>query len=122
MKIARYRYAPLALLAGAVPWVMGQASQPQTSSAGSDVKTISLPPIPPPNLPDGPGHDVYMVQCGICHTQRYVTMQPRFTRKVWAAEVDKMINTYKAQVPPDQVKNIIDYLVSIRGVEAEQGK
>jgi len=61
-----------------------------------------------------------MVQCGICHTQRYVTMQPRFTRKVWMAEVDKMINTYKAQVPPDQVKNIVDYLVSIRGVEAEQ--
>ena len=122
MKIKMSRLVPLTLVALAVPTVIGQTSQPQSAPSAGDVKKITLPAIPFPNLPDGPGKDIYMVQCGICHTQRYVTMQPRFSRKVWTDEVNKMINTYKAMVPPDQVNTIVDYLVSIRGTAADQKK
>jgi hypothetical protein len=116
MKIRIFRLIPLTLVALGVPSVIGQTSQPQSAPSGTGTVTkIALPAIPFPNLPDGPGRDVYMVQCGICHTQRYVTMQPRFSRKVWTDEVNKMINTYKAQIQPDQVNTIVDYLVSIRG-------
>jgi cytochrome c5 len=115
----KQRFLPLAAVALIAPCVIGQTSQPQSAPSTSDVKKITLPAIPFPTLPDGPGRDVYMVQCGICHTQRYVTMQPRFSRKVWTDEVNKMINTYKAQIQPDQVNTIVDYLVSIRGTEGK---
>jgi len=117
MKTRLLRLVALTSVATAGPSVIGQTSQPQSTPSAGDVKKITLPAVPFPNLPDGPGKDVYMVQCGICHTQRYVTMQPRFSRKVWTDEVNKMINTYKAQVPLDQVAPIVDYLVSIRGAE-----
>ena len=123
MKITSPRFIPFAVAAVVVPSVIGQTSQPQSApSSTGTVTKITLPAIPFPNLPDGPGKDVYMVQCGICHTQRYVTMQPRFSRKVWTDEVNKMINTYKAQIQPDQVNTIVDYLVSIRGTESSQSK
>ena len=123
MKITSLRFIPFAVVAIVVPSVIGQTSQPQSApSSTGTVTKITLPAIPLPNLPDGPGKDVYMVQCGICHTQRYVTMQPRFSRKVWTDEVNKMINTYKAQIQPDQVNTIVDYLVSIRGTESSQSK
>jgi len=108
---------PALLAAGAISWAAAQTSQPQSAPADAQPKRISLPQIEPPPLPERPGRDAYVIQCGICHTQRYVTMQPRFSRKVWTDEVNKMINTYKAQVPPDQVATIVDYLVSIRGAE-----
>ena len=118
MKITSPRFIPFAVAAIVVPSVIGQTSQPQSPPAVTGTVTkIALPALPFPNLPDGPGKDVYMVQCGICHTQRYVTMQPRFSRKVWTDEVNKMINTNKAQIQPDQVNTIVDYLVSIRGTE-----
>jgi len=123
MKITSPRFIPFAVAAIVVPSVIGQTSQSQSAPSGTGTVTkITLPAIPFPNLPDGPGRDVYMVQCGICHTQRYVTMQPRFSRKVWTDEVNKMINTYKAQIQPDQVNTIVDYLVSIRGTESSQSK
>jgi hypothetical protein len=123
MKMTISRFVPFALLACGMPLVVAQTSQPQTAPAagGSAVHTIALPPIAPPPLPDGPGRMPFMVQCGICHTQRYVTMQPPFSRKVWTDEVTKMINTYKAPVPADQVTTIVDYLVSIRGAEPGSG-
>src|SRR6478735_8447443 len=100
MKMEKHLFVPLALVALGAPLVLGQTSQPQGTI--DNVKKITLPAVPFPDLPDGPGKDVCMVQCGICHTQRYVTMQPRFSRKVWTDEVNKMINTYKAQIQPDQ--------------------
>ncbi len=122
MRKTMFKFVPLALLACGLPLVIAQTSQPQTAPAGANTAhTITLPFVPPPELPDGPGKMQYMVQCGICHTQRYVTMQPAFSRKVWTDEVNKMINTYKAPVPPDQVATIVDYLVSIRGTEAGRG-
>ena len=115
MKMKTLSILSLAIAALGTPWMLAQTSQPQPTPSNDQVKRITLPPIPFPNLPYGPGRDACMVQCGICHTQRYVTMQPPFSRKVWTDEVNKMINTYKAQIPPDQVNTIVDYLVSIRG-------
>jgi len=122
MKMKKHAFVPLALIALAAPFVIGQTSQPQSAPANTEIKKITLPAVPFPNLPDGPGREVFMVQCGICHTQRYVTMQPRFSRKVWTDEVNKMVTTYKALLPPDQVKPIVDYLMAIRGAEGGQTK
>ena len=103
--------------------MIAQDSQPssapgvQEAQVKDGVRSIMPPDIAPPNLPDGPAKQSYMIQCAICHTQRYVTMQPRFSRKAWTDEVNKMINTYKAPIPADQVSGIVDYLMSVRGTE-----
>ncbi|WP_263368063.1 hypothetical protein [Edaphobacter bradus] len=80
------------------------------------VKTIELE-YHQPDLPPGPGHDVFATQCVICHSPRYVVNQPVFPRKVWTTEVHKMVKSYGAPIDPGQEKEIVNYLVSWHGTE-----
>lgn len=70
-----------------------------------------------PDLPPGPGHDQFAVQCVICHSPRYVLDQPIFPRKTWTAEVQKMVKAYGAMVPPEEQKQVVNYLVYWHGGE-----
>jgi mono/diheme cytochrome c family protein len=70
-----------------------------------------------PDLPPGPGHDAFAVQCVICHSPRYVLNQPIFPRKTWTAEVHKMVKGYGAPIDAEQEREIVDYLVSWHGKE-----
>ena len=70
-----------------------------------------------PDLPPGPGQDIFATQCVICHSARYVLNQPTFPRKIWAAEVHKMVKGYGAPIDPAQEKVIVNYLVSWHGKE-----
>ena len=70
-----------------------------------------------PDLPPGPGHDVFAAQCVVCHSPRYVLNQPLFPRKVWTAEVQKMVKAYGAPITPDEEKAIVNYLVGWHGRE-----
>lgn len=77
-------------------------------------KSINLPHYPA-DFPPGPGRELFISRCGVCHTLRYVTMQPSFPEKTWAKEVDKMIKTYGAHIDKKEAKEIIEYLNSIKG-------
>jgi len=44
-----------------------------------------------------------------------VTMQPPFSRAVWEKEVKKMIDAYGATIPDADQREIVDYLVAVRG-------
>jgi hypothetical protein len=90
------------------------SQQPQTESA--DYQHIVLI-HDEPELPPGPGRDVFATQCVICHSPRYVSMQPRFSRKVWKAEVQKMVKAYKAPISEQDEAQIVDYLVANFGME-----
>jgi sulfite dehydrogenase (cytochrome) subunit B len=70
-----------------------------------------------PDLPPGSGQDAFATQCVICHSPRYVLNQPAFPRKVWTAEVHKMVKGYGAPIDPAQEKIIVNYLVSWHGKE-----
>ncbi|POR39998.1 cytochrome c [Methylobacterium sp. V23] len=70
-----------------------------------------------PYLPAGPGRAAFVTNCMTCHSPNYVLNQPRFPRKTWKAEVNKMIKVYGAPIPEDQVDAITDYLVSFNGQE-----
>jgi mono/diheme cytochrome c family protein len=70
-----------------------------------------------PDLPPGPGQDVFATQCVICHSARYVLNQPTLPRKTWTAEVHKMVKGYGAPIAPEQEKEIVNYLVSWHGKE-----
>lgn len=80
------------------------------------VHSIALPSDDPP-LAAGQGQDAFDRGCRICHSARYISLQPVFPRKTWTAEVDKMMKVYGAPIPPNDVKPIIDYLVATHGVE-----
>jgi sulfite dehydrogenase (cytochrome) subunit B len=70
-----------------------------------------------PDLPPGPGQDVFATQCVICHSARYVLNQPAFPRKTWTAEVHKMVKGYGAPILPQQETEIVNYLVTWHGKE-----
>lgn len=67
------------------------------------------------HLPDRTGYDLFLSNCGICHSYRYIQMQPAFSRKTWEKTVDKMIKTFGAPIPDSSVVPIVDYLMAARG-------
>ena len=80
----------------------------------SPVHTIVMP-HDEPVFPPGPGRDEFVTACVVCHSPRYITMQPRFSRSTWLSEVKKMKDVYGAHISDEQVPKITDYLVSING-------
>lgn len=65
-----------------------------------------------PQLAPGEGSREVNIYCNICHTPRYITMQPALPAGTWADEVNKMVKTYGAPIPEDTVQKIIGYLQS----------
>lgn len=89
--------------------------------AKQDVHSITLPSVVI-DLPPGPGRDVTQAACSLCHSSLYILNQPSFPRKKWADEVEKMRKTYGAPIGDPQVPQIVEYLVSIRGMDEPAGK
>ena len=84
------------------------------SRLDSPIHTIVMP-HDEPVFPPGPGRDEFVTACVVCHSPRYITMQPRFSRTTWLSEVKKMKEVYGAHISDEQVLKITDYLVSING-------
>jgi len=84
------------------------------SKTDNPVHTIVMP-HDEPEFPPGPGRDEFVTACVVCHSPRYITMQPRFSRTTWLSEVDKMKNVYGAHISDEQAQRITDYLFSING-------
>jgi mono/diheme cytochrome c family protein len=82
--------------------------------ADNPIHTIVMP-HDEPVFPPGQGRDEFVTACVVCHSPRYITMQPRFSRTTWLSEVKKMKDTYGAHISDEQVLRIADYLVSING-------
>ena len=80
----------------------------------SPVHSIVMP-HDEPVFPPGPGRDEFVTACVVCHSPRYITMQPRFSKTTWLGEVNKMKDTYGAHISDEQARRITDYLVSING-------
>ncbi len=95
----------LIILAAAVLAYAGQGS----------VHSIQLPEVRT-ELKAGEGRDVTERFCSICHSLDYITMQPKFTRAQWTAEVDKMIKVMGAPIPQEDAKIIVGYLTAEYGM------
>jgi sulfite dehydrogenase (cytochrome) subunit B len=68
-------------------------------------------------LKPGPGREVVMGYCVMCHSVDYIASNsPFMTRQVWEAEVTKMIKAYGAQIPAEDATKIVDYLTTNYGV------
>jgi mono/diheme cytochrome c family protein len=84
------------------------------SNPDSPVHTIVMP-HDEPVFPPGAGRDEFVTACVVCHSPRYITMQPQFSRTEWLGEVKKMKDVYGAHISDEQVLKITAYLVSING-------
>jgi cytochrome c5 len=85
-----------------------QAAATKLSSDGN----FEAAPFPsfPPDLAEGPGRAETESFCAMCHSTRYITMQPPLPAATWEAEVNKMIKTFGAPIPEASAKKIISYL------------
>jgi hypothetical protein len=66
-------------------------------------------------FPAGTGSDQINNNCLACHSADMVLNQPAMSKQAWAAEVNKMINNYKAPIAPGDVGAIVDYLTALKG-------
>src|SRR4051812_32730829 len=80
-----------------------EAAKPVLQPGG--VHSITLPAMQP-ELPAGPGRDTVAATCVICHSTRYITMQPAFSRAAWTAEVDKMRKVFGAPLTDAQAGQV----------------
>ena len=74
-----------------------------------------LVPVSEASFPDAPGADAFRLNCMICHSERYIQMQPEFPRKTWESIVNKMIKNFGAPIPDSTSQTIVDYLTAIKG-------
>ena len=81
---------------------MGQTAEPVK-------KTITLP-RENVELKQGDGLDRVLVNCLVCHSGDYITMQPKFSKAQWIAETTKMMKVFGAKISEDDAKIISEYL------------
>jgi mono/diheme cytochrome c family protein len=90
---------------------LGKVSQPATREMTNDSRyDAARYPTFEVGLADGAGKAETQVYCGVCHTPRYITMQPPLPAATWDAEVQKMVKTFGAQIPEADGQKIGQYL------------
>ena len=90
---------------------------PGATRPSSPVHSISLP-HDEAFAPPGPGRPAFVTACIVCHSTRYITSQPPFSRLVWKGIVEKMIHNYGAHVTAPQAAEIVDYLAATNGAHS----
>jgi hypothetical protein len=70
-----------------------------------------------PVLPAGLHQNVFDVNCIACHSTRLVLTQPNFPEKTWAETVHKMVDKYGAKLTPEMEKQVVEYLVAVKGTQ-----
>jgi len=85
-----------------------QTAQPEFSADS----TYGVPayPLYPPELAPGEGKQETEAYCAICHSTRYITMQPPLPAATWETEVNKMNKTFGANIPETVSQKIARYL------------
>ena len=66
------------------------------------------------NFPEGEGKSEFTSYCSMCHSLRYISMQPNFSKKIWEEEVHKMVAKYNAPIDSVTCIKIVDYLVKVK--------
>ena len=120
-----------AVLAGVVLAIIGHpgpknlpppaaASAPPTTNAPQTfvLKSVSVElPTSDVTFPGGAAADAINANCLSCHSASMVLTQPNLAKAAWAAEVDKMIHTFKAPMEPGNTTAIVDYLSETKGAK-----
>ena len=90
---------------------LGQFPQAGPSESSPDSQYgAGAYPFYPPELAAGEGKAEVEGYCSVCHSTRYITMQPPLPAAAWEAEVTKMRKTLGATVPDEAAGKIVGYL------------
>ena len=93
------------------PPALGQLQQPAPPDLAPDSRYGGTSyPLYPPELAPGDGKAEVEGYCGMCHSTRYITMQPPLPATAWEAEVNKMKKALGATIPDAVAPKIIHYL------------
>ena len=92
-------------------------SEPSVEKVHPDLIAATAPDLKgvTTNLPEAQGSRVFNANCAICHSTRYIQDQPDMSGKAWTAIVTKMQKTFGAPVSDSSAKEIVKYLVTIKG-------
>jgi mono/diheme cytochrome c family protein len=71
---------------------------------------VSAYPLYPPELAPGEGKQETEAYCALCHSTRYITMQPPLPAATWEGEVNKMNKAFGANIPEEVSQKILKYL------------
>ena len=85
-----------------------------TFAVRGSVREMSITPVTT-DFPEHEGKSEFMSYCAICHSLRYISMQPDFSRNTWDEIVHKMTVKYNAPIDSVTCKKIVDYLVAVKG-------
>jgi hypothetical protein len=100
--------------------LLGVATTPLVARAAPplELKAVKID-LPDSDImfPARPGSDAINNNCLACHSADMVLNQPALSKQAWAAEVNKMINNYKAPIAPEDVGAIVDYLTALKGAK-----
>jgi hypothetical protein len=86
-----------------------QQAAPAELSTDSTYQVSAYPTFVP-ELAAGDGKQEVESYCALCHSPRYITMQPPLPAATWEAEVTKMNKAYGAPIPPAVSQKIVQYL------------
>lgn len=86
-------------------------TQTPVQEPDAEYSVASFPSLPA-QLAEGEGLQETQSFCVMCHSTRYITMQPPLPAAVWEAEVNKMMKIYGAPIPEPAAKKITAYLQS----------
>ena len=87
--------------------------EPNTFTVNGSMREMSIAQETPA-FPEYEGRAEFQSYCAMCHSLKYISMQPDFPRKTWEAEVTKMVAKYKAPIDSVTSKKIVDYLVQVK--------
>jgi cytochrome c5 len=103
----------LALMTGAL--LASLAARAATSVQLTSVN-VDLPQSD--RLFTGVGADALNNNCLACHSADMVLNQPALAKAAWQAEVNKMIQSYKAPIAAADVTAIVNYLARTKGARS----
>lgn len=84
-----------------------------TLAVNGSLREMNIYPDPPPEFPEHEGKDAFMAYCGICHTLKYIAVQPKLSPEAWKAEVHKMVDKFGAPIDSADCTKITNYLIAI---------
>ena len=96
--------------------LLGAASMPLPATA-FELKSVKIDLPDSDKMFEGPGSDAINNNCLACHSAGMVLNQPDLSKQAWAAEVNKMIDNYKAPIAPEDVGAIVEYLSKFKGAK-----
>lgn len=120
--LSRLLAGGLLVVAGSAAFAQFQSGSYSATKPDSLEQTVSAPtssdgnysvsPFPSlaPKLAEGEGRAETESFCAMCHSTRYITMQPPLPAATWEAEVNKMTKTFGAPIPEATAKRITSYL------------